>query len=147
MKHSFMILLASMLLVFSLTACGRNDKNNAQTSNDPPTTNQETVPDNQNSGTENDAMMGDSQNDENRIPNDTVNPPENSAMDESTPNDTIGQDVGVSYEQMLRNGRVHDTDGLLHDGENAVTNIGRDVKDAAKDVVRSTRTTVNNMMR
>lgn len=147
MKRSFMILLASMLLVFSLTACGRNDKNNAQTSNDPPTTNQETVPDNQNSGTENNAIMGDSQNDENRIPNDTVNPPENSAMDESTPNDTIGQDVGVSYEQMLRNGRVHDTDGLLHDGENAVTNIGRDVKDAAKDVVRSTRTTVNNMMR
>ena len=147
MKRSFMILLASMLLLFSLTACGRNDKNNAQTSNDPPTTNQETVPDNQNSATENDAMMGDSQNDENRIPNDTVNPPENSAMDESTPNDTIGQDVGVSYEQMLRNGRVHDTDGLLHDGENAVTNIGRDVKDAAKDVVRSTRTTVNTMMR
>ena len=147
MKRSFMILLASMLLVFSLTACGRNDKNNAQTSNDPPTTNQETVPDNQNNGTENDVMMGGSQNDETGIPNDTANPPENSATNGSTPDDTIGQDVGVSYEQMLRNGRVHDTDGLLRDGENAVTNIGRDVKDAAKDVVRSTRTTVNNMMR
>lgn len=147
MKRSFMILLTSMLLVFSLTACGRNDKNNAQTSNDPPTTNQETVPDNQNNGAGNDAMMGGSQNDETGIQNDTANPPENSAMDESTPDDTIGQDVGVSYEQMLRNGRVHDTDGLLHDGENAVSDIGREVKDAAKDVVRSTRTTVNNMMR
>ena len=29
--------------------------------------------------------------------------------------------VGVSYGQMLRNARVHDTDGFLKDGENAVS--------------------------
>ena len=28
---------------------------------------------------------------------------------------------GRSYEEMLRNGRVHDTDGFLTDGENSVT--------------------------
>ena len=29
--------------------------------------------------------------------------------------------IGVSYGQMLRNARVHDTDGFLKDGENAVS--------------------------
>ena len=28
---------------------------------------------------------------------------------------------GSSYEQMLRNARVHDSDGILTDGENSVT--------------------------
>lgn len=31
------------------------------------------------------------------------------------------QKYGASYGQMLRNGRVHDTDGFLGDGENAHT--------------------------
>ena len=129
MKRSFMILLASMLLVFSLTACGRNDSNNAQTSDDPPTTNQEANTNGQsnggqsNSGTQDDAIMGDgSQNDQNGTSggqNDGPGAQEDSMMNESTPGSTEDQNVGVSYEQMLRNGRVHDTDGILTDGENS----------------------------
>ena len=161
MKRSFMILLASMLLVFSLTACGRNDSNNAQTSDDPPTTNQEANTNGQsnggqsNSGTQDDAIMGgDSQNGEpggqngsTGSENGSTGNQEDSMMNESTTGSAEDQNVGVSYEKMLRNGRVHDTDGLLNDGENSVSGTTGSVKDAAKDVVRSTRNTVNNMTR
>lgn len=154
MKRSFMILLASMLLVFSLTACGRND-NNAQTSDDPPTTNQETNANGQNNGTQNDAIMGGSsqngatngQNGESGSQSSTANGQENSTMNETAPNGTTDQGAGVSYEQMLRNGRIHDTDGLLNDGENAVSDIAGGVKNAAGDIARGAKNAVNNMTR
>jgi len=155
MKRSFMILLASMLLVFSLTACGRNDSNNAQTSDDPPTTNQETNTSGQSGSNQNgsiggqgDAIMGgDSQSGEPGGQNGSTGNQEDSMMNESTTGNAEDQNVGVSYEKMLRNGRVHDTDGLLNDGENSVSGTTGSVKDAAKDVVRSTRNAVNNMTR
>ena len=140
MKRSFMILLASMLLVFSLTACGRRD-NNAQTSTNPPAANQETVNGTQNNGPANreDALTGDNnQNNTTGIENGTLNESANTAADSR---------AGVSYEQMLRNGRVHDTDGLLNDGENAVSNIVRGTENAVGDIARGTKNALNGMTR
>ena len=95
-------------------------------------------------------MGGGSQNDQNGTSggqNDGPGAQEDSMMNESTPGSTEDQNVGVSYERMLRNGRIHDTDGLLKDGENPVSDIAGDVKDAAGDIVRSTKNAVNNMTR
>ena len=44
--------------------------------------------------------------------------------DPAYPANTANQSTvirGATYGQMLRNGRVHDTNGILTDGENAVT--------------------------
>ena len=71
---------------------------------------------------------------------------------EERPNESVNNaasdgEIGVSYEQMLRNGRVRDSDGLLRDGENAVRDAGRSIGSAAKDLVRSGKNAVNDMMR
>ena len=85
MKRQFGLLLASVLLVFALTACGGDDKDR-----DPADRH------------EDDALTG----------------------GDPTVEDAVTKQsgrIGVSYGQMLRNARVHDTDGFLKDGENAVS--------------------------
>ena len=133
MKRQFGLLLASVLLVFALTACGGDDKD---TSHD--------------SGDQN--MAGDSLEDAGDAiqdagddildagedildPNDKDHadsgrdPADRHEDDALTGGDPTVEDavtkqsgrIGVSYGQMLRNARVHDTDGFLKDGENAVS--------------------------
>ena len=136
MKRQFTLLLASVLVVFALTACGGNDKDTNQD-----TTGQNTVgediqnagedimdagedvldPDNNNNNNSNkDNGTGDHKNDQNTTDRG------DSAL---TGGDTTVEDAvtkqnsrpGVSYGQMLRNARVHDSDGLLTDHENAAS--------------------------
>lgn len=132
MKRSFALLLTAAL-VCTLTACGR--KNNDTTANDPPTTSQsmtqspaDTTPDS--------TVTQD-------WDNETLTPDRDPAADAENADSA----PGVSYEQMLRNGRIHDRDGLLHDGENAGTDAARRVGDAAKDLVRSGEQAVRDMVR
>lgn len=130
MKRSYLILLAAMLLVLALTGCGRRDRD-TQSAQTPPTSNEETaVP------PQNDPLTG------------TDRPAEETpAHREDSTDGDAAPDVGVSYEQMLRNGRVRDTDGLLRDGENAGGGTESGIRDAAKDVARSARNAADDLIR
>ncbi len=51
---------------------------------------------------------------------------DNQSNRKSAPDSSFGttdHSVGSSYEEMLENGRVHDTDGDLTDGENAQSSL------------------------
>ena len=108
MKRQFTLLLASVLVVFALTACGGNDKDTNQDNNG------------QNTVGEDIQNAGEDKNDQNTTDRG------DSAL---TGGDTTVEDAvtkqnsrpGVSYGQMLRNARVHDSDGLLTDHENAAS--------------------------
>ena len=136
MKRQFTLLLASVLVVFALTACGGNDKDTNQDNNGQNTVGEDIqnagedimdagedvlAPDNNNNNNSNkDNGTGDHKNDQNTTDRG------DSAL---TGGDTTVEDavtkqsgrIGVSYGQMLRNARVRDTDGFLKDGENAVS--------------------------
>ena len=135
MKRQFTLLLASVLVVFALTACGGNDKDTNHDNNGQNTVGEDIQnagedimdagedildPDNNNNNTNKDNGTGDHKNDQNATDRG------DSAL---TGGDTTVEDavtkqsgrIGVSYGQMLRNARVHDTDGFLKDGENAVS--------------------------
>ena len=120
MKRQFTLLLASVLVVFALTACGGNDKDTNQDNNGQNTVGEDIQnagedimdagedildPDNNNSNKDN--GTGDHKNDHDTTVEDAV------TKQNSRP--------GVSYGQMLRNARVHDSDGLLTDHENAAS--------------------------
>ena len=133
MKRQFGLLLASVLLVFALTACGGDGKDASHDSGD-----QNTAGDSlEDAG---DAILdaGDDILDAGEDildPNDKDHadsgrdPADRHEDDALTGGDPTVEDavtkqsgrIGVSYGQMLRNARVHDTDGFLKDGENAVS--------------------------
>ena len=132
MKRSFALLLTAAL-VCTLTACGR--KNNDTTANDPPTTNQsmtqspaDTTPDS--------TVTQDRD-------NETLTPDQTPAADAENPDGA----PGVSYEQMLRNGRIHDRDGLLKDGENATSDLIGKTENAVGDLVDGARNAVDDILR
>ena len=114
MKSRASLFLTVLLLALSLTACGkepakndRNDAGSGQNSayaavSDP----------NRNNAPNNDAIIG---RDDNTVTAPDTNPAPNPA------NDPAGDLPGASMDRMLRNGRVHDRDGDLLDGENSVT--------------------------
>ena len=121
MKRQFTLLLASVLVVFALTACGGNDKDTNQDNNGQNTVGEDVLdPDNNNNNSNKDNGTGDHKNDQNTTDRG------DSAL---TGGDTTVEDAvtkqnsrpGVSYGQMLRNARVHDSDGLLTDHENAAS--------------------------
>ena len=135
MKRQFTLLLASVLVVFALTACGGNDKDTNQDNNGQNTVGEDIQnagedimdagedvldPDNNNNNSNKDNGTGDHKNDQNTTDRG------DSAL---TGGDTTVEDAvtkqnshpGVSYGQMLRNARVHDSDGLLTDHENAAS--------------------------
>ena len=121
MKRQFTLLLASVLVVFALTACGGNDKDTNQDNNGQNTAGEDVLdPDNNNNNSNKDNGTGDHKNDQNTTDRG------DSAL---TGGDTTVEDAvtkqnsrpGVSYGQMLRNARVHDSDGLLTDHENAAS--------------------------
>lgn len=133
MKRQFGLLLASVLLVFALTACGGDDKDTSHDSGDQNTAGdsledagdaiQDAGDDILDAGEDildpNDKDLADSGRD----------PADRHEDDALTGGDPTVEDavtkqsgrIGVSYGQMLRNARVHDTDGFLKDGENAVS--------------------------
>ncbi len=133
MKRNFALFCTALLLVCALTACG-GDKQNQDTGG-ATTNNGETSQDGNNvgnavgdvvEGAENgiqDAVEGTGDaiqdvvdgNDRDTAQKDTGNEVTDSVTKQR------GQLGGVTYGQMLRNARVHDTDGDLRDHENAVT--------------------------
>ena len=102
MKRQFTLLLASVLVVFALTACGGNDKDTNQDNNGQNTVGEDI----QNAG------------------EDIMDAGEDVLAPDTTVEDAVTKQnsrPGVSYGQMLRNARVHDSDGLLTDHENAAS--------------------------
>lgn len=115
MKRSLALLLASLLLVFGLTACGREDTPKDQTNGSVSEDLKDAADDVGDAAQDGlDAAGNAMENGADRI-EDAVD-----GDDEPTKSRSM-LEGGVSYEQMLRNGQVHDTDGDLTDHENAVS--------------------------
>ena len=114
MKSRASLFLTVLLLALSLTACGKepakNDRNDAGSGQNSAydavsDSNRDNVPNN-------DAIIG---RDDHPVTAPDTNPAPNPA------NEPAGDLPGASMDRMLRNGRVHDRDGDLLDGENSVT--------------------------
>lgn len=138
MKRSLTLLVASLLLVFSLTACGGNDKQqdnsanqngSAATGSDNATGNNAADNgENSANGNRDDSLMddvGDAITDGAEDVKDGIDDVGDAMTGDNantgTANQTRGTTGGATYEQMLRNARVHDRDGNLKDYENSVT--------------------------
>ena len=135
MKKSLALLLASAFLVFALTACGGDKKEDGVNGSDTPTT--EDSMDDPDSSVTDDILDGTGKTNGDRDPADNGTTAPVPGDDTATDNHTSNQDgtmsgtdsdtgsnrarIGSSYDQMLENARVHDTDGDLTDYENAVT--------------------------
>ena len=114
MKSRASLFLTVLLLALSLTACGKepakNDRNDAGSGQNSA---YDAVSDpNRDNVSNNDAIIG---RDDHTVTAPDTNPAPNPA------NDPAGDLPGASMDRMLRNGRVHDRDGDLLDGENSVT--------------------------
>ena len=138
MKRQFALLLASALLVFALTACGGDDKDASHDSGEQNTAGESIQDAGDNIADAGEDILDagkdvldpddnrDSQADLPETDRDTADraapppPTDGTTSTEGTATKQSGR-VGVSYGQMLRNARVHDTDGFLKDGENAVS--------------------------
>ena len=136
MKRQFALLLTSALLVFALTACGGDDKDASHDRGE-----QNTAGESIQDAGDNIADAGEDILDagkdvldpeyrkadlSDQIERDTADRDDHAALTDGTTSTEgaatkQGGRVGVSYGQMLRNARVHDTDGFLKDGENAVS--------------------------
>ena len=136
-KH-LILLLTAALLVFSLTACGCSAKDSGTTITQQTTgtTQDSTSP---NTGTSNgDAGLGTGTNPDSAVPggSDTTPLPgsdtgrtlmddarravNNGVRDTKNALEGAASELGgTGFRQMVRNGRVHDTDGDLTDGENS----------------------------
>ena len=128
MKRQFALLLTSVLLVFALTACGGDDKDASHSTGE-----QNTAGDSIQDAGDNIADAGQDILDAGE---DILDPNDHNGTDNGTDrNDadrdnadlrddsalTDGSTATEGTGQMLRNARVHDTDGFLKDGENAVS--------------------------
>ena len=138
MKRQFALLLTSVLLVFALTACGGDDKDASHDSGEQNTAGESIQDAGDNIADAGEDILDagkdvldpddnrDSQADLPETDRDTADRDDHTALTdgttstEGTATKQSGR-VGVSYGQMLRNARVHDTDGFLKDGENAVS--------------------------
>lgn len=121
MRQTLTALLLALTLTLSLTGCTRKDNSSTD------------LPDNgtaNNGTTNNGTMNGGTNSGDGTIGNGSdssarshygdggyARPGSNGA----TSSDSYDTLPGRSYEQMLRDGRVHDSDGFLTDGENSVT--------------------------
>lgn len=124
MKRNLALLFASMLLMFALTACGKDDQNASDNNSNQSVTEDSATPDSStgdNTVTEN--GIGNSNDEGDGVPSNDENPI--TGMDDSTNQDTTTKQStrpgDTTYGQMLRNSEARDTDGLLRDLENAVT--------------------------
>ena len=126
MKQTITALLLALTLTLGLGGCtskkdnGSNqgdDPNNSTTQNGGNTSNG-TMNGGTNSGSGNGTDSGTTPSDGSRSYYSYGQPGSNGATDSESSNDFLR---GYSYEQMLRNGRVRDTNGILTDGESSVT--------------------------
>ncbi len=127
MTKQFPLLLVTLLVILGLTACGNDDKAERRMADDNYAANDSTMNDSGtmdggvlpgDSGTmESGVLPGDSSMPESAGENNTLK--NDSTLTDATSEKTHG--IGVPFDQMLRNGKVHDTDGDLSDYENAVT--------------------------
>lgn len=128
-KRRLALLLISGLLAISLVGCGGDDKNAGTANgtdgavtdqNDSALLGEDNTDSHQDDGTagtgedhstdsNGDSLLDDVEDGMNDLGNDLEQ-----GMDNL-------EDSGASYDQMVRNGSVHDTDGILTDGENAHT--------------------------
>ena len=111
MKRSLALLLASLLLVFGLTACGREDTPKDQT-------NDSVSEDLKDAADDVGDAARDGLDDAGNAIEDGADRIEDAVDGDGVPNKSHSMLDGVSYEEMLRNGKVHDTDGDLTDHEN-----------------------------
>lgn len=144
MQKTLALLFAAALLTFSLTACGTDDT--APNTPSGSAANDSYVQDPVAGGTVpedgvvtdgavnsadpatyyNGTVTGDMANAGKRAANDVNNAAHRVANDVDNAVDRVAHDTdrlirGASYNQMVRNASVHDTDGFLKDGENAMT--------------------------
>ena len=140
MKRQFALLLTSVLLVFALTACGGDDKDASHSTGEQNTAGdsiqdagdniadagqdildagEDILDPNDHNGTDNGTDRNDADRDNADLRDDSALTDGSTATEGTA---AMQSDrAGVSYGQMLRNARVHDTDGFLKDGENAVS--------------------------
>ncbi len=120
MRQTLTALLLALTLALCLTGCTRKDNGSTDlpdnsTDNHGTTNHNDTVNGGTNSG---DGSTGNGTDSSARSHYDTYARPGSNGADGSDSYDML---PGRSYEQMLRDGRVHDSDGFLTDGENSVT--------------------------
>ena len=127
MRQTLTALLLALTLVLCLTGCTRKDNSSSGTADNGTTNNGTTNGTNEgttNTGTMNggtnsgDGSTGNGTDSSARSHYDTYARPGSNG---ATGSDSYDMLPGRSYEQMLRDGRVHDSDGFLTDGENSVT--------------------------
>lgn len=144
MRRSLTLLVASLLLVFSLTACGGNDKqqDNSANQNGSAVTGSDSAGGNNGNtngsantngntnGGKDDSLMddvGDAITDGADDVKDGIDDVGDALTGDTAKNGTAsrtrGTTGGTSYEQMLRNARVHDRDGDLTDWENSSSSM------------------------
>ena len=123
MKRQFSLLLTSVLLVFALTACG-GDRDTHQ-DNGQNQTGDSIVDDAEDALDDaGDMLDGDDKDNADRYEKDPASDDtltDNNDADRDSSAVKQNTHIGTTYGQMLRNARVHDTDGNLKDMENAVT--------------------------
>ena len=114
MKSRVSFFLTALVLALSLTACGREPvKNDQHTAGTDQNSAYDAGSDStRNDGADRDAVTG---RDDHTVTAPDTNPAPNPASEPD------GKLPGASMDRMLRNGRVHDRDGDLLDGENSVT--------------------------
>ena len=129
MKRRAALVMAILMLVFALTACGRKDTQQDNAGQNGTSQNGTSQNDSAVIGGESNSSTNHSQGDQSNTSGgesqspigegtDDIRDGVNNAVDDITGNSNSG---GVSYEQMLRNGKVHDRDGNLNDRENSST--------------------------
>lgn len=127
MKRRFALLMISGLLAFTLVGCGGDDKNAGTTNgtdgavtdqNDSALLGEDNADSHQDDGT-----AGTDENHSTNSNGDSLLDDVEDGMDDLGNDLEQGmdnlEDSATSYDQMVRNGSVHDTDGILTDGENA----------------------------
>lgn len=130
MKRALALFGAALLAAFCLTACGQDQKNDSNSTNDAVLNGTD-----EKENTHGDSLMGDMVQGTEDLAEDAKDGVEDAAegvekgVDDVTDTaENAGkamkrsvEEGGVSYGEMLDNARVHDTDGNLNDHENAVT--------------------------
>lgn len=108
MKKHISLLPAALALICMLTACGSDRQNHTQNDAHPDTP----------------AADSGDRHPDTAIPNDDIVTPPDTTPGQSpavTDDPSPGITDGVPVDEMLKNGRVHDRDGDLLDGENHVS--------------------------
>ena len=130
MKQTITALLLALALVLGLSGCTARKDNQSDKGNNGTTqngtmnngTNNGTMNGGTNSGDAGNGTMNNGTANNNNAASRSYNSYAQPGVNGPTSSDSVNDLLrGRSYEEMLRNGRVHDTDGFLTDGENSVS--------------------------